>query len=39
MIQEKVANYEAELRAEFASKESQGASLTGSTGTGSHKAI
>ena len=39
MIQEKLASYEAELRAEFASKESQGASLTGSTGTGSHKAI
>ena len=39
MIQEKLASYEAELRAEFASKESQGASLTGSTGTESHKAI
>ena len=39
MIQEKLASYEAELRAEFASKESQAASLTGRTGTGSHKAI
>ena len=39
LIKEKVASYEAELRAEFASKESQGASLTGSTGTESHKAI
>ena len=39
LIKEKLASYEAELRAEFASKESQGASLTGSTGTESHKAI
>ena len=39
MIQEKLASYEAELRAEFASKESQEASLIGNTGTGSHKAI
>ena len=39
MIQEKLASYEAELRAEFTSKESQAASLTGRTGTGSHKAI
>lgn len=39
LIKEKVASYEAELRAEFASKESQGASLTGRTGTESHKVI
>ncbi len=39
LIKEKLASYEAELRAEFASKESQEASPTGSTGTESHKAI
>lgn len=39
IIKEKVASYEAELRAELFSKASQGASQTGSTDTGSHKAI